>query len=90
MGDSKSIRTQFQDAMAAQTPLMDRIQLDTMCTVVDASMWESYFTSTKQARRSEMSQLYNSGRMESPPQPPQQEEEWDEGYATGIVKSSRG
>ena len=73
VADPKSVRAKFQEAAMAQMPLMERVELDTLVTLVDASMFESHFESTKPASRKEMPELYYRDG-EAPPA--LEQEEW--------------
>jgi G3E family GTPase len=71
VADPKQVRAKFQEAALAEMPLMGRVRLDTLVTVVDVGMFESYFTSSKTASRKETPELFG--------QDPQQGEE-EEGF----------
>jgi G3E family GTPase len=58
VADPRSVRAKFQEAVMNQMPLMERVELDTLVTLVDASMFESHFESTKSASRKEMPELF--------------------------------
>ena len=68
VADPKSVRSNFQEAAFSQMPLMDRVKLDTLVTLVDASMFQSYFASTAMASKDEAPTLfYVDGQ--KPPEP---------------------
>ncbi len=58
VADPKAVRAKFQEAIMEQMPLMERVQLDTMVSLVDCSTFESHFQSTQLATREEMPQLF--------------------------------
>jgi G3E family GTPase len=60
VADPKQVRANFQEAVLAGMPLMDRVKLDTLITVVDGSMFESYFTSTLTASRKDTPELFGT------------------------------
>jgi G3E family GTPase len=45
VAEPKNIRDKFAEAIAAGNPVMDRLELDTLVTVVDASSFTSDFAS---------------------------------------------
>lgn len=58
VADPKQVRSKFQDAIFSDMPLMERVQLDTLVTLVDSSMFKEHFESTKQASRKETPELF--------------------------------
>lgn len=80
VADPKQVRANFQEALLAGMPLMDRVRLDTLVTVVDVSMFESYFTSTLTASRKETPELFGekdtTTALFGSNNEQQQEEEW--------------
>lgn len=77
VADPKQVRAKFQEAALAGMPLMDYVRLDTMVTVVDASMFESYFSSQKMASRKETPELfYSDGQVPPAEEEALEEEEW--------------
>jgi G3E family GTPase len=77
VADPKQVRAKFQEAALAGMPLMDHVQLDTMVTVVDASMFESYFKSAKTASRKETPELfYVDGQAPEENEEEFEQEEW--------------
>ena len=47
VADPKGIRAKFQEAVMYDMPVMDRVQLDTMVTVVDSSAFLDHLSSSK-------------------------------------------
>mmetsp|Transcript_5010 Transcript_5010/g.14738 ORF Transcript_5010/g.14738 Transcript_5010/m.14738 type:complete len:573 (+) Transcript_5010:110-1828(+) len=58
VADPKAIRAKFQEAVMEQMPLMERVQLDTMVSLVDCSTFQHHFQSTSLATRDEMPELF--------------------------------
>eukprot|EP00977_Amphora_coffeiformis_P003429 scaffold638_cov168-Amphora_coffeaeformis.AAC.11 len=58
VADPKGIRAQFQQAALYQMPLMERVQLDTMVTVIDSASYLEYLESEKIASPGETPELY--------------------------------
>ncbi|CAJ1943796.1 unnamed protein product [Cylindrotheca closterium] len=58
VADPKQVRAKFQEAAYMQMTLMERVQLDTLVTLIDASAFESRFESTAIASRKETPELY--------------------------------
>lgn len=58
VADPKGIRAKFQQAALYQMPLLERVELDTMVTVVDAASYLEYLESEKIASPDETPELY--------------------------------
>ena len=58
VADPKGVRAQFQQAALYQMPLLERVQLDTMVTVIDCGSFLDYLKSEKMASPSETPELY--------------------------------
>ena len=58
VADPKAVRSKFQDAIFSDMPLMERVCLDTLVTLVDSSMFKEHFESTKKASRKETPELF--------------------------------
>jgi G3E family GTPase len=58
VADPKSVRSKFQEAVFYDMPLMDRVQLDTMVTVIDCSVFLDHLVSTKAASPEETPELF--------------------------------
>ena len=58
VADPRAIRSKFQEALLYGMPLMERVRLDTMVTVIDASMYLDYLSSEKLASRDETPELF--------------------------------
>ena len=58
VSDPRAIRGHFQDALFYNMPLMERVQLDTMVTVVDVTTYQQYLRSAKSTDESDSPELY--------------------------------
>lgn len=66
VADPKSVRSKFQEATLYDMPLLDRVRLDTMVTLVDCSTFLDYLKSSKAANPIDAPELfYRDG--EEPP-----------------------
>jgi len=67
VADPKAVRAKFQEAALYDMPLLQRVQLDTMVTLIDCSTLQDYLTSAKTANTEEAPELfYRDG--ETPPE----------------------
>jgi G3E family GTPase len=69
VADPKSVRAKFQEAILYDMPLMDRVRLDTMVTVVDCSSFLPYLFTAKSATPNEAPELFYPDGIVPPPQP---------------------
>lgn len=82
VANPKSVRAQFQEAVLYDMPLMEKVRLDTMITVVDCSIFLDHLKSSKTASVDEMPELfYRDGEEPAP------NEEWMEGIPPHILKA---
>lgn len=58
VADPKGVRSQFQEAMFYNMPLMERVRLDTLVTVIDCSVFLRHLRSTKTANRTDNPELF--------------------------------
>ena len=58
VSDPRALRGHFQDALFYNMPLMERVELDTMVTVVDVTTYQQYLTSAKSTDESDSPELY--------------------------------
>lgn len=58
LADPKSVRAKFQEAILYDMPLMERVRLDTMVSLVDCSMFLDQLASTKLASPEETPELF--------------------------------
>lgn len=76
VADPKGVRAQFQQAALYQMPLLERVTLDTMVTLVDAASYLEYLESDKIASPDETPELYYpDGQV--PPDDNDYDDEWD-------------
>jgi G3E family GTPase len=73
VADPKSVRSKFQEAKLYDMPLLERVRLDTMVTLVDASVFLGQMKNSKRANAQDSPELfYPNGQI------PAIEEEWPE------------
>jgi G3E family GTPase len=78
----KSVRAQFQEAVLYDMPLMEKVRLDTMVTVVDCSIFLNHLKSSKMASVDEMPELfYRDGEEPAP------NEDWMEGIPPLLLEA---
>jgi G3E family GTPase len=70
VADPKSVRAKFQEALLYDMPLMDRVRLDTMVTVVDCSSFLEQLVSAKSATPKEAPELFYPDGQPPPPSLP--------------------
>ena len=58
VADPGAVRAKFQEAALYDMPLMDRVQLDTLVTLIDCSTFTDYLQSTKVASEEEAPELF--------------------------------
>lgn len=58
VADPKSVRAKFQEAEMYDMPLLERVRLDTMVTVVDSNMFLEYLNSSKNATIDDAPELF--------------------------------
>lgn len=58
VSDPRAIRGHFQDALFYNMPLMERVQLDTMVTVVDVTTYQQYLNSAKSTDENDSPELH--------------------------------
>lgn len=76
VAEPRSVRNIFQEAMMYDMPLMDRVRLDTLVTVVDCSTFVEYLKSKRLADVEESPELYYRTEVERK----KAEEEYDSNY----------
>lgn len=84
VSDPRNIRATFQEAEQSGMVLMSRIRLDTMVTVVDAEMFESYFKSGKTASVKESPELFRKEEQDF------ELEDWMEDVPPELLKAIMG
>jgi G3E family GTPase len=88
VSDPKNIRNTFQQAEELGMALMERIRLDTMITVIDSELFESYFYSNKTASRKETPELYRDN--EDDEDDNDEEEEWMKDIPSDLLNAILG
>lgn len=58
VADPVAVRAKFQEAVLYDMPLLQRVQLDTMVTLIDCSTFQNYLTSSKTANTDEAPELF--------------------------------
>lgn len=76
VADPKSVRNKFQEADMYGMPLMERVYLDTMVTLVDCSMFLEHLKSARAANVNEAPELFYREGAEQTPPPSREEEDW--------------
>jgi G3E family GTPase len=64
VAEPRSVRNIFQEAIMYDMPLMERVRLDTLVTVVDCSSYLDYIKSSKVANRGDSPELFYRDGME--------------------------
>jgi G3E family GTPase len=82
VADPLAVRAKFQEAVFYDMPLMDRVQLDTMVTLVDCTpkAFMDYLKSAKTASAEEAPELFYREGEEAP-----SKEEWMEDIPAGLM-----
>ncbi|OEU07981.1 cobW-domain-containing protein [Fragilariopsis cylindrus CCMP1102] len=90
VSDPRNIRSIFQQAEeelgGTMAALMERIRLDTMITVIDSELFESYFYSNQTASRKETPELYR--RENNNENNDEEDDEEEEGVADLLVSQT--
>jgi G3E family GTPase len=82
VADPKGIRSKFQEAIMYDMPVMKRVQLDTMVTVVDCSAFLQHLTSSKFVNPNDAPELFFPNG-----EAPEQKEDWMEGMPQGLIEA---
>jgi G3E family GTPase len=85
VADPKGVRAKFQEAVFCDMPLMERVQLDTLVTLIDSSMFKTHFGSTKTASRKETPELFF--RDGEQPEESSEEEEWKKDLPPKLLEA---
>ena len=78
VAEPRSVRNMFQEALMYDMPLMERVRLDTLVTVVDCSIYLDYLTSSKLANMKETPELFRTGEKNAG-------EGWMEGVPSSLI-----
>lgn len=79
VAEPRSVRNIFQEAMMYDMPLMERIRLDTLVTVVDCSTYVQYLKSSRLATVDEAPELYYRNEQDKIKAEKEEDESWMEG-----------
>lgn len=83
VAEPRSVRNIFQEAMMYDMPLMDRVRIDTLVTVVDCSTYLDYLRSSSLASTSESPELFY--RTEEERKKAEEDGSWMEGMSPNLV-----
>lgn len=83
VAEPRSVRNIFQEAMMYNMPLMDRVRLDTLVTVVDCSTYVDYLKSKRLADIDESPELYYRNEQERMKTEEENESDWLQGPHDG-------
>ena len=84
VAEPRSVRNIFQEAMMYDMPLMERIRLDTLVTVVDCSTYVQYLKSSRLATVDEAPELYYRNEQDKIKAEKEENESWMEGIPSGL------
>ncbi|KAL7434104.1 hypothetical protein ACHAXM_003879 [Skeletonema potamos] len=90
VAEPRSVRNIFQEAMMYDMPLMDRVRLDTLVTVVDCSTYLDYLRSERLADVEESPELYYRDEGERKNTEEDDESDWMRGIANSPDGSLGG
>lgn len=88
VAEPRSVRNIFQEAMLYDMPLMDRVQLDTLVTVVDCSTYLDYLKSKRLADVDESPELYYRNEEERKKTEDEDDSDWMQGFANSPFDGS--
>ena len=86
VAEPRSVRNIFQEAIMYDMPLMDRVRLDTLVTVIDCSSFLDYIKSSKLVNIDESPELFNRDGV----QQMKEEEEDDFWFSASIFEGTAG
>ena len=87
VAEPRSVRNIFQEAMMYDMPLMERVSLDTLVTVVDCSTYLDYVKSSKTANRDESPELFYRDEVE---RLKIEEKEQDSWFGLSLLTDAQG
>lgn len=90
VAEPRSVRNIFQEAMMYDMPLMDRVQLDTLVTVVDCSTYLDYLKSKRLADVEESPELYYRNEEERQKTEEEDDNDWMQGFSNSPDGSLGG
>ena len=87
VADPKSVRAKFQEAVLYDMPLMDRVRLDTMVTVIDCSSFLNYLVSGKSVTPNEAPELFYPHGKVPPPRTPATNTDWMDDLPAPLLEA---
>ena len=84
VAEPRSVRNIFQEAMMYNMPLMDRVRLDTLVTVVDCSTYMDYLKSKRLADVDESPELFYRDEQERKRAEDENEDDWMQGSYESV------
>lgn len=88
VADPKAVRSKFQEAVMYDMPLMERVRLDTMVTVVDCSAFLTHLRSSDLADPREAPELfYRPGEEPPPPGNDNSKPDWAEDLPAPLLEA---
>jgi G3E family GTPase len=85
VAEPRSVRNIFQEAVMYDMPLMERVSLDTLVTVIDCSTYCDYLQSSRLANVLESPELFYGTTEER--EKAEQDDEWMEGMPSNLVRA---
>jgi G3E family GTPase len=85
VAEPRSVRNIFQEAVMYDMPLMERVSLDTLVTVIDCSTYCDYLQSSRLANVLESPELFYGTTEERGKA--EQDDEWMEGMPSNLVRA---
>ena len=85
VAEPRSVRNIFQEAVMYDMPLMERVSLDTLVTVIDCSTYRDYLQSSRLANVLESPELFYGTTEER--EKAEQDDEWMEGMPSNLVRA---
>ncbi|KAL3779587.1 hypothetical protein ACHAW5_005420 [Stephanodiscus triporus] len=85
VAEPRSVRNIFQEAMMYDMPLMERVSLDTLVTVIDCSTYRDYLQSSRLANVLESPELFYSN--EEDRKKAEEDDGWMEGMSSNLVRT---
>jgi G3E family GTPase len=85
VAEPRSVRNIFQEAMMYDMPLMERVSLDTLVTVIDCSTYRDYLQSSRLANVLESPELFYSN--EEDRKKVEEDGGWMEGMSSNLVRT---
>lgn len=90
VAEPRSVRNMFQEAMMYDMPLLERVSLDTLVTIVDCSTYLDYMRSRKLANLDESPELFYRDEAERKKAEEEEDESWMAGMPPILVGALSG